>query len=220
MSMKKSLILMLALLLVAGVAMAQEKKIERKVIVKDGKVWTSENGGPLVARESFFRGGFLGVQTLNLNPELRQHFGAPKEAGVLVSEVSADSPAAKAGLRVGDIITSIDDQNVENRFELRRVIAKKKANDTVKIGFLRNGVRQVAHASIVEGQRTVVDVETLVDPVVIQGISAEAIGDVTTYFSSPEWKARMEQLRDCSKVQTKIDELEKRLREMDQKLKK
>src|SRR5262245_15606747 len=47
-------------------------------------------------------GGFLGVQLIGITPELRQHYGVPKDAGVLVGAVEADSPAAKAGIQVGD----------------------------------------------------------------------------------------------------------------------
>ena len=49
-------------------------------------------------------GGFIGLQPVEMTPDLRQHFGAPRDAGVFVGSVEADSPAAKAGLQVLSLI--------------------------------------------------------------------------------------------------------------------
>src|SRR5512133_3026190 len=57
-------------------------------------------------------GGFLGVSLIGITPELRAHYGAPKDAGVLVGRVEKDSAAAKAGLEVGDIVTSVGTEHV------------------------------------------------------------------------------------------------------------
>ena len=67
----------------------------------------SQSGGtPLVVavRTPDHSGKVLGVGLTDLTPELREHFGVGGDAGVMISRVVEDSPAAKAGLRVGDII--------------------------------------------------------------------------------------------------------------------
>src|SRR5262249_40885550 len=49
----------------------------------------------------------LGVTVMELSPDLRAHFGAPRDSGLLVSKVDSDGAAQKAGIKVGDIITKI-----------------------------------------------------------------------------------------------------------------
>ena len=59
-----------------------------------------------------FGGAYLGVELVNLNEPLRAHFGVPEGSGVLVSNVVENSPAARAGLQVGDILTRFDGEDV------------------------------------------------------------------------------------------------------------
>lgn len=57
--------------------------------------------------------------------------------GVVVATVVAESPAAAAGVRVGDVIVSIDGQDIENGAELLRSLAKRQAGDRIHVGLLR-----------------------------------------------------------------------------------
>ena len=69
--------------------------------------------------------GFLGVTTCDITPDLAEQFGLPKDTkGVAVTEVSKASPAEKAGLKVSDVIVSIDSKNVASVDELRLTIAQ------------------------------------------------------------------------------------------------
>ena len=87
--------------------------------------------------------GFLGVGLKELTPELQTHFGAPEGSGVLVGSVSDDSPAAAAGVRVGDVITAVDGLAVDSIRELRREI-RHRPGDSVAIELYRDGApRQV-----------------------------------------------------------------------------
>ncbi len=94
------------------------------------------------SRHTFrFRGsssGYIGVNPLRMTPELRQHFGAPKEAGVLVATVEKDGPAAKAGLKVGDIVTSVDGDKVDSVRDLVRSVRRKKDGETIQIDVIRD----------------------------------------------------------------------------------
>ncbi len=69
-------------------------------------------------------GGYLGVRSIEMTPELRQHFGAPKDAGVLVGTVEPESPAAKAGIQVGDILTAVDGEGVGSTRALSRSVRR------------------------------------------------------------------------------------------------
>jgi membrane-associated protease RseP (regulator of RpoE activity) len=71
-------------------------------------------------RLSFFMGQrfYLGVEYQELNPELGAYFGADDGKGILITEVVEDSPAAKSGLKAGDVILSISGKNVETAKDL------------------------------------------------------------------------------------------------------
>src|SRR5215468_3593197 len=58
--------------------------------------------------------GRLGAQIADMTEDLRKYFGAPADSGVLVTHVDADQPAAKAGLKVGDVIIEAAGQKVED----------------------------------------------------------------------------------------------------------
>ncbi len=66
--------------------------------------------------------GFLGVEASSLTPELRSHFGAPEDAGVILSRVLADSAAQAAGLAVGDVVTRVDGEEITSANGLGRVV--------------------------------------------------------------------------------------------------
>lgn len=82
--------------------------------------------------------GYIGVNPLRMTPELREHFGAPKEAGVLLATVESGGPAAKAGLKVGDIVTAVDGSQVESVRDLVRSVRRKKDGETVRIDVIRD----------------------------------------------------------------------------------
>lgn len=84
---------------------------------------------------------FLGVQPTELTPELRRHFGVDEDTGVLVAKVVEDSPAAAAGVAVGDILTAVDGQPVRRPVDLRRAVGKHGAGDTVPVVVWRDGRR-------------------------------------------------------------------------------
>lgn len=94
--------------------------------------------------------GRLGIQTESLTPQLAEYFGA-KEGGVLVSSVNADSPAAKAGLKAGDVITSIDGDRVRDYDDLLRELREKTGEVTV--GIVRDKKESTVKTTIEQPQR-------------------------------------------------------------------
>jgi serine protease Do len=84
--------------------------------------------------------GFLGVGIQPLTPEIAGVLGlAENTGGVLINAVSPDSAAARAGLVPGDIITAIDGEGMQDVEQLRRTVALKGANQSVRVGIQRNG---------------------------------------------------------------------------------
>jgi serine protease Do len=67
--------------------------------------------------------GWLGVVLQPLTPELAASFGAEGKKGALISEVSPDSPAARAGLKAGDVVLEIDGHKVGNPGDVARAVA-------------------------------------------------------------------------------------------------
>jgi hypothetical protein len=96
--------------------------------------------------------GFIGLKPVEMTPELRQHFGAPKDAGVFVGSVEKDGPAAKAGLQVGDIVTKVDGDTIASTRELVRAIRHRKPGETVEVGLLRNGAGRTVKVVVAESK--------------------------------------------------------------------
>jgi serine protease Do len=80
----------------------------------------------------------LGIDAENLDGEFGNYFGAPDGEGILVRGVFPETPAAKAGLKVGDVITSVNGERIRSVGELREKIAEKQKDKTVKLGVIRN----------------------------------------------------------------------------------
>jgi len=217
--MKTRLLTTIALLVASTAALAQGASSRRTIIVKDGKVLTDNVEGStpfeVFALDSdlFGKRAHLGVSLTDLSSELREHFGASKDSGVLVGSVEDNSPADKAGVKVGDIILSVDGKEVSSSGDIRRALREKKDGDSVRVEVLRGRSRQMLVASVVERgpQRlTLNDIESGQ----IRGLEG------LRNFNSPEWKARIETLGDCGTLQSRIKELETRLKDLEKKLQK
>lgn len=100
------------------------------------------------------RRGLLGVFAQPLTPELAQAFHVPADTvGTVITAIAPDSPAARAKLKVGDIIVSINGETVESPFQVRNIIGLLRVGSQVKLNVLRNGKTISAEATIT-GQDT------------------------------------------------------------------
>lgn len=70
----------------------------------------------------------IGVSTQSMSQQLADYFGA-KDGGVLITSVSDNSPASKAGLKAGDVITAIDGEKVKSPGDLSQGLSKKETGD-------------------------------------------------------------------------------------------
>jgi len=80
----------------------------------------------------------LGVQLVEATPELREHLGAPKDAGVLVSKVLAGTPAERCGVAVGDLIVSVEGDPVASSGDLVEALSDM-VGKTFSIDVVRDG---------------------------------------------------------------------------------
>jgi serine protease Do len=83
--------------------------------------------------------GFLGVMIQNLTPDLAKAFKLDRTTGALVGDVSAGSPADKAGIKSGDVITQLNGQPIEDASQLKLQVAKSSPGSNVQFGVNRNG---------------------------------------------------------------------------------
>ena len=82
---------------------------------------------------------WLGVYPLTLTPELANSLRIPNDKGVLISDIIADSPAEKAGIKPWDVIRRVDNNDVTSQEEFLELIGKKAPGDQVLLTVLRDG---------------------------------------------------------------------------------
>jgi serine protease Do len=94
--------------------------------------------------------GWLGVEIQQVTPDLAQSFGLPKPQGALVAGVEKDGPAAKAGIKRGDVIIKFNNEDVENEHQLPEMVAQTTIGKTVAVEVIRGGKHQTIQVKIGE----------------------------------------------------------------------
>jgi len=98
--------------------------------------------------------GLLGVNIYTMTPDDAQNLGVPGTHGAVVSQVLEGSTAEAAGIRTGDIITSVNSQPVKSAAELRNTIGLLRAGEQVEINLLREGKPRKLMTTITETSET------------------------------------------------------------------
>ena len=83
--------------------------------------------------------GYMGIGISDVTPENSKFFDLTDSDGALVTQVESGSPAAKAGLKVGDVITELDGQKVTDAGQLQMEVGQKRPDTTIKLQVLRDG---------------------------------------------------------------------------------
>lgn len=135
--------------------------------------------------------GRLGVQVNSMTEELRQFFGAPKDAGLLVARVVDDSPAKKAGIKVGDVIIEVDGERVEDVGDVMSVLRGRDDDSKVPVVLVRRKKKITKKLEIESGRS----------------------------FTVPG-RSNRSLAKDLERTQRKLEEIEERLRAIEGKKKK
>lgn len=83
--------------------------------------------------------GRLGVMVMSLTPELRTHFGAAADRGVLVAQVQPGTPAAAAGIAVGDVIVEVGSSAVDSPRDVVDALSTIQTGKSVDVKVVRDG---------------------------------------------------------------------------------
>jgi serine protease Do len=133
---QRTIFAFVAMMSLSMMAVAQEAA---KPVEKAPKAFTFTFGGD---------GGYLGVQTVEINKDNYTKFGLSSVRGVAIEKVVEGSPAANAGLRDGDVIIAVNGDEVASSRKLTRLITEIDPDHTAKITVLRNGSQQDVTATL------------------------------------------------------------------------
>jgi S1-C subfamily serine protease len=93
---------------------------------------------------------YIGISFLPLTPAIAAQLGIKQQQGALIRSVVAGSPAAKAGLQRGDLITEIDGTKLQSESSLPEIINSHKPGDTVTLTVIRNGQQRSVSVTLGE----------------------------------------------------------------------
>jgi serine protease Do len=93
---------------------------------------------------------WLGVSVTTVTSTIQQHYHLAVDAGALVISVSSGSPADEAGLRAGDVITEMDQEDISTAADLTSCIGSHQIGDQVEIIYYRGNVQKVATTRLEE----------------------------------------------------------------------
>lgn len=190
--------------------------------------------------------GYLGVHVIELTPELRRHFSVPEEFGVLVSKVEDGSPAAQAGVEVGDVLVAVDGEPIAGSWDLRRAVGPKRQGESASVEVVRDGRARELSATLEERQGRLLELGDMFQrdgegrPLIVlpseheweelgesmsrfgeeMGRMGEEMGEaMAEAMADPEVRRRItREVRDRDALERQIEVLERRLKDLERKL--
>ncbi len=103
------------------------------------------------------RRGLLGVSIASVTPEIAEDYSLEPASGALITLVTNDSAAERAGLIIGDVIVSIDSEAIEDAPALRNAIGLLRPGDKVSVGIIREGAEETITAVLDELDAPAID---------------------------------------------------------------
>lgn len=188
---------------------------------------------PRAPRAPRLSGGYLGIELVDLTPELREHFGAAREVGVMVGRVEPGSPAARAGLEVADIVIRVGEEPVHDSWGFSGEVSSRESGDALEMTVVRDGRERTLAATLERRERDAVDVGRWIFPPMPAisgpppvaaapalppvGPALERLGRLLESDDFQE-QIRAYQQRVDGEVEKRMRELEVRLKELEKRL--
>jgi len=94
--------------------------------------------------------GYLGISMNDVTPENASFFNLPDATGAIVSQVTPDSPASRAGLKSGDVLRELDGRKMANGGALQVAVSETAPGSTIELGILRDGKPQTIKVTVGE----------------------------------------------------------------------
>jgi serine protease Do len=91
---------------------------------------------------------WLGVSVTTVTSTIQQYYNLSVDTGALITSITSGSPADKAGLRPGDVITKMDNENISTADDLVSAIGSHQVGDQVQIVYYRGSVQNLAVATL------------------------------------------------------------------------
>jgi C-terminal processing protease CtpA/Prc len=145
----------------------------------------------------------LGVHLMDLNEQLAEYFKVSEDEGVLVTEVVEESAAEAAGIKAGDVIVSVGDEDMEDSDDIREALRAYRKGGEVSVGIVRNGRRQSIAVELEEVEEPNISAWTT------PRSKVHIVPDVNDfYFDTDDFREDMEGLR------KELDEMRRELEEL------
>ncbi len=103
-----------------------------------------------IIKQGYFARPYLGVSVQPINPSTAERYNLPVEWGAYVTDVGANTPADRAGIRDGDIIVRIGSQTISEDVRFINALFSYSPGDAVEVEVIRGGERKVLQATLVE----------------------------------------------------------------------
>ena len=94
--------------------------------------------------------GYLGIGMNDVTPDKASFFDLPDATGAIISQVTPDSPASRAGLKSGDVLREIDGRKIVNGGALQVAVSEMTPGNVISLGILRDGKPQTVKVTVGE----------------------------------------------------------------------
>jgi 2-alkenal reductase len=105
-----------------------------------------------IIQQGYFTRPYMGISFQPITPDIANAYNLPVQYGAYLTDVAASSPASKAGLQVGDIITKLDKVAIDGTHDYINLLFTYKPGDTVTVEFYRNGQTQQVQVTLAQAQ--------------------------------------------------------------------
>jgi len=131
--------------------------------------------------------GWLGVMIQDVTPELAKSFNLESQEGVLISDVMENSPAEKAGLKRGDVVTKFNDTLVKDARTLSRLVAQTKPGTKINLTIVRAGKTKTVEVPLGEMPETAGAPQELAKPETSYGLALQNLTpELRRHFGIPQ----------------------------------